>query len=114
RAEVGPSPRKRARGAECAAGSAAITWSYGWSYGDGCPAQELPQDVLEDTAVLVIGDVHVAVQPGDRLELHPRAVGAGCAHGHLLAGLEPAGDADDVERLLAGQPERRPALALLE
>src|SRR5438034_410148 len=72
---------------------------------DRRPPQKLPQHVLQDPPVLVVRHVHRAVEPRDRLELVLGAILPPNANRHLHTRLQPAGYADQVERLPPGQLE---------
>src|SRR5690606_2158031 len=81
-------------------------------------AQQLTNDVLQDAAVDVVNELLRGVQANERFELASFAGLIACAHRNATAVLETVlyllREADDVERLGTGQPERVGILAILE
>src|ERR1700676_4757420 len=68
--------------------------------------QHLAEDVLQDAAVLVIGDLEGSVDPGDGTEHLRVAVRIAGNHFHLFARFEFLRQALDVEDLKPDQAER--------
>src|SRR5262249_47734684 len=74
-------------------------------------ANEAAQHVGQKPPVPVVGDVVRCVDAGHDLERTRRTVGARGAHGDPLTRCEIDRETRDVDRLLAGEPERSGALS---
>src|SRR5208282_3781777 len=74
-------------------------------------AEHLAENVVQDAAVLVVGDFERRVDASNGGEIPFFTVCAASANPYFLARLEIAGQAFDVENFEAGEPERFRSLA---
>src|SRR5690606_8854030 len=76
--------------------------------------QDLAEDRLQNAAVPVVFDVHLAVEAENSVKFDGGTVLLGGAHLDPLSGLDFIVEAEDVKGFFAGQAEGLPAVAVGE